>query len=84
MNGVHDMGGMQDFGPIVPEENEPVFHARWEGRLVAMRRVLAAAGKLPPTLRPAIESLPAADYLRMSYYEKWYAAMVDLLVGQAA
>lgn len=30
MNGVHDVGGMQDFGPIRPEANEPVFHASWE------------------------------------------------------
>jgi nitrile hydratase len=75
------MGGMQDFGPVVPEKSEPVFHAPWEGRLVAMRRALSAAGKLPPTLRPAIESLLAWDYLRMSYYERWYAAMVDLLVA---
>ena len=81
MNGVHDMGGMQGFGPIVPEKNEPVFHERWEGRLVAMRRAIAATGKLPPLLRPAIESLPAADYLRMSYYEKWHAAVVDLFVA---
>ena len=29
MNGVHDMGGMQDMGPVRPEENEPVFHAAW-------------------------------------------------------
>jgi nitrile hydratase len=72
---------MQGFGAIVPEKNEPVFHAPWEGRLVAIRRAIAATGKLPLALRPAIESLPAADYLRMSYYEKWYAAMVELLAA---
>ena len=33
MNGVHDMGGMHDMGPIQPQQNEPVFHARWEGRI---------------------------------------------------
>ena len=38
MNGVHDMGGMQVFGPVRPEANEPVFHARWEGRLDEQRR----------------------------------------------
>ena len=27
MNGVHDMGGMHGFGPIVREANEPLFHA---------------------------------------------------------
>jgi nitrile hydratase subunit beta len=81
MNGVHDMGGMQGFGPVVPEKNEPVFHEAWEGRLVAMRRAVAATGKLPPLLRPAIESIPPADYLRLSYYEKWYLAVVELLVA---
>ena len=80
MNGVHDLGGMQGFGPIVPERNEPVFHAAWEGRLVAIRRALNAAGKLPATLRPVIERLPPAEYLSRSYYELWYAAMVELLV----
>lgn len=81
MNGVHDLGGMQGFGPVVPEKNEPVFHSPWEGRVVAMRRALAATGKLPPLLRPAIESLAAVDYLRLSYYEKWYAAVVELAVA---
>src|SRR5262245_23456265 len=30
MDGVHDMGGMDGFGKIEVEENEPVFHASWE------------------------------------------------------
>ena len=38
MNGVHDMGGMQDMGPVQEEKNEPVFHQRWEGRVFAMYR----------------------------------------------
>jgi len=86
MNGIHDMGGMQGFGPVVtqqkvPEPYEPVFHEPWEGRLLAIRRAVGATGKLPPALRPAIESLPPADYLRMSYYQIWYAAVVELLVA---
>ena len=36
MNGIHDMGGMQDMGPIKYEKDEPVFHAHWEGRIYAM------------------------------------------------
>ena len=36
MNGVHDVGGMQDMGPIRREDKEPVFHARWEGRVPFM------------------------------------------------
>ena len=36
MNGIHDMGGMQDMGPVRPEKNEPVFHAEWERRMFAI------------------------------------------------
>jgi hypothetical protein len=36
MNGVHDMGGMQCMGPVRPEKNEPVFHERWEARVLAL------------------------------------------------
>ena len=44
MNGIHDMGGMQDMGPIEREENEPVFHHPWEGRVYAMNRAMNAWG----------------------------------------
>lgn len=29
MNGIHDLGGMQDMGALPFEENEPVFHEDW-------------------------------------------------------
>ena len=32
MDGAHDMGGVEGFGPVVPEPDEPVFHADWEAR----------------------------------------------------
>lgn len=80
MNGAHDLGGMQGFGPVLPEKNEPVFHAAWEGRLVAIRRALIAAGKLPGSIRLGIERLPAAEYFSESYYEHWYASVVWMLI----
>jgi nitrile hydratase len=84
MNGIHDMGGMQDMGPIEVEKNEPVFHALWEARVYAMNRAMAATGKLKGGLRPAIESLSALDYLRMSYYEKWLHSVVERMVAGGA
>ena len=45
MNGIHDMGGMHGFGRVDREENEPVFHAKWEGRLLGISRHLAAMGR---------------------------------------
>jgi nitrile hydratase len=80
MNGIHDMGGMHGLGAIEVEVDEPAFHATWEGRLHAMRRLMVAAGKLSPELRPAIESIPAAEYLRMSYYERWLAGVIEQLI----
>jgi nitrile hydratase subunit beta len=81
MNGVHDMGGMHGMGPIEYEKNEPVFHARWEARAFALNRAMGAWRKWNIDAgRYEIELLPAADYLRMSYYEKWTARLVELLV----
>lgn len=80
MNGVHDMGGMHGMGPIQPEKNEPVFHARWEGRVLAMVRAVGATGKLRGASRPSIESIPAAEYLRMSYYERFMTALIDRMI----
>ena len=45
MNGVHDMGGMDGFGKVEPEPNEPVFHTAWEARVLAMVRAMGAAGR---------------------------------------
>ena len=81
MNGVHDMGGMHGLGPIHDEKNEPVFHARWEGRVYALNRAMAAWRKWNIDAgRHQIELIPAAEYLRMSYYEKWFTRLVELLV----
>lgn len=76
MNGIHDMGGMHGMGPIRYEEDEPVFHARWEARVFA----LLMAVDLKGSFRHQLELIPPADYLRMSYYEKWIAALVELMV----
>jgi nitrile hydratase subunit beta len=80
MNGVHDMGGMHGMGPVTPEANEPVFHEPWEGRVLALNRATAALGKWNiDASRHSIERIRPADYLRMSYYEKWLAGLVTRL-----
>lgn len=79
MNGVHDMGGMDGFGPVTPEPNEPVFHADWERRVAAFAwRVMWSVNA--DETRHAIERIPPARYLASSYYERWLAAVETLLV----
>jgi nitrile hydratase len=81
MNSVHDMGGMHGMGPVQPEKNEPVFHARWEARVFALNRAVGAWGKWNiDASRHQKERIPAAEYLRMSYYEKFLVGMTELLI----
>ena len=44
MNGPHDMGGMQCYGPIDPETDEPLFHGEWEKKAMAMTVAMGFAG----------------------------------------
>ena len=81
MNGVHDMGGMHGFGPVTPEPDEPVFHAPWEGRVLAMTRAMGYAGAFNIDVsRFYRESLPPDVYLASSYYRKWQLALEQSLV----
>jgi len=76
MNGVHDMGGMDGFGKVEVEENEPPFHATWEGRVLAMQRAMGYAGAWHiDDSRYAQETLPPQTYLAVSYYQRWELAM---------
>jgi nitrile hydratase subunit beta len=80
MNGVHDMGGMHGMGPIQTERNEPVFHAEWEGRVLALRRAMGAWRKWNiDVLRHEVELVPPAEYLRLSYYERQFVAFLEML-----
>jgi nitrile hydratase len=81
MNGVHDMGGQQGFGPVLLEEKEPLFHAPWESRAMAITVAMGASGQWNIDLsRAARESLPPAIYLSSSYYEIWIRALEKLML----
>jgi len=81
MNGVHDMGGMDGFGAVLPEPNEPVFHADWERRMYALvGSVMGSAQVNIDEFRHAIERIPPAHYLASRYYERWLAAAETILV----
>jgi len=81
MNGVHDMGGMDGFGRVEPEPNEPVFHEPWEGRVMAMNRAMGAVGVWNIDVgRFSREMLPAHVYLASSYYRKWFLGLEQMLL----
>ena len=81
MDGVHDMGGMDGFGPVEPERDEPVFHEAWEGRMLAMTRAMGAAtGWTIDMQRFARERVPPHLYLAASYYQRWCLATTRMLL----
>ncbi len=81
-NSVHDMGGMHGFGPVEAEPNEPVFHAEWEKRVLAMQRAMGVTGLW--TIdggRSSLETLPPVTYLAASYYERWFRGLERRVVA---
>ena len=76
MNGVHDLGGTDGLGPVVTEENEPVFHSDWEKAVFALFPFAFRAGQFNlDQFRHGIEQMPPAEYLSSRYYEHWLHAV---------
>jgi nitrile hydratase len=76
------MGGMHGFGPIV--RDDAPFHAPWEVRVRAMATALIRQGVYNlDEFRRAIESIPPAQYLSLTYFERWLEAVRMLLVEKA-
>jgi len=81
MDGIHDMGGMDGFGKVTPEPNEPVFHQRWEALAMAMSRAMGASGTWNIDMgRYGIELLAPNVYLASSYYKRWFLRLEDMLL----
>ncbi|HTS92581.1 MAG TPA: nitrile hydratase subunit beta [Stellaceae bacterium] len=81
MNGIHDMGGMHGMGPVEPEPNEPVFHAPWEGRVLALNLAMGFHGRWNIDRgRYFRENRHPLDYLSSTYYEIWLKGLEALLV----
>jgi len=84
LNGVHDMGGLQGFGPVHPEHGEPTFHHPWERRAFALTLAMGGTGAWNlDQSRAARESLPPVEYLAGSYYRIWLAGLAKLMAERA-
>jgi nitrile hydratase subunit beta len=85
VNGVHDMGGMQGFGPVPYDPADQPFHEEWESRAMAVASLtINATHANVDQFRHAIERIPPAEYLTATYFGRWLrgaerlAAEVDL------
>ena len=80
VNGAHDLGGSQGFGPVPIEGDEPVFHEDWERRVFGISFALWGRIGTVDDFRYARERMRPEEYLAASYYEKWLAATERLVV----
>lgn len=81
MNGIHDLGGMDGFGAVEVEPNEPVFHEPWERTVfgIATAVFLARIGNTH-AYRHAIERMDPRHYLAAPYYERMLTGVATMLV----
>lgn len=84
MTRIHDMGGRFGDGRVDPGgPDDPVFARDWHARALAVTLAAGALGQWNLDMsRHARERLAPKDYASFSYYEKWIAALADLLVAQ--
>ncbi|TMJ03264.1 MAG: nitrile hydratase subunit beta [Alphaproteobacteria bacterium] len=81
MNGGQDLGGAHGHGPVLPEPNEPVFHAEWEKRAFALTLAMGMPGGWNIDMsRFARENRAPQEYLSMTYYQIWLAGLEKLMV----
>jgi len=79
MNGIHDLGGMHGHGAIEVEPDEPVFHAPWEGRVMALGDAMGPWGTWTvDRFRHLRETIAPTDYLTKPYYEQWLITYLKL------
>ena len=91
MSRLHDMGGRFGGGPIPFSRNkknevisfEPTFKHNWHAKTWAITLAAGALGEWNlDTSRHYRECLPPKDYVNLSYYEKWLAALTNLLIDK--
>ncbi len=71
MDGIHDLGGMQGFGPVQELTAAPPFQHPWEGKAFVIGALAARiAGTNLHAFRHAIERVPPTEYLH-GYWNRW-------------
>lgn len=81
MDGIHDLGGRQGFGPVRYTRNASAFHADWEVRANSLYAFAVRRGIFNmDEYRHAIERMEPRHYLAASYYERSLTALATLLV----
>ena len=81
MDGIHDLGGKQGFGPVRHSPTAQAFHAAWEKRINALYGLAVRRGIFNmDEYRHAIERMEPRHYMAASYYERTLTSLATLCV----
>ncbi len=82
MDGIHDLGGRQGFGPVdvdVPDDEQ--FHEPWEARVRGMVNAMSTAADWNiDWFRHCRELIDPADYLSRPYFDQWVQSYCAMMV----
>lgn len=84
MDGTHDLGGRQGFGPVPVESGDAPFSQDWEWRMWALARSAIAHDITIDWFRHGLERMVPADYLTYRYFQKWCTNYLMLLIDNGA
>jgi len=81
MDGIHDLGGRQGFGPVRHSPTAAAFHEPWEKRVNALYSLAVRLGIFNmDEYRHAIERMEPRHYLAASYYERTLTSLATLCI----
>ena len=81
MDGVHDLGGREGFGPVPDKDDDRPFHDDWEARAFGI--IQSAAGENDWSIdwfRHCRELLVPADYMTRSYFDHWVLTLAAQMI----
>jgi nitrile hydratase beta subunit len=79
VDGVHDLGGIDGFGPVEHTDAEPLFAEDWERRVFRLMLGSGFSANLP-RFRHSMERMAPAHYLSSPYYEHWLTGVATVAV----
>jgi nitrile hydratase beta subunit len=81
VDGVHDLGGVEGFGPIKTTDDERPFKFEWEGRMWGLNEAMVGdPGWTLDWWRHVRELIAPVDYLTRPYFDQWAQVYAALLI----
>lgn len=81
MDGVHDLGGRQGFGPVDRDHEDEAFHTEADARAYALTVSLRAERSYPiDWFRFVRENILPVDYLTRPYFDQWLQTALAMAI----